>query len=181
VQKNRFDSCSDRLGAHNYLPGQGIAISLFTRAGKYDQNLARFIFSVHKTVFSFLEIKDPGFSSQIDQVAACVQSHVRKEMFLVYLTSIGTGHSDADRNFIFYQIRQIIVRAIAGRRLLIKIPIGIRPHHTVIDKKQIYGVIFLVGNLGELKTTGRRLIIVSAQYIQKIRHANPSFCWSEKV
>ncbi len=68
-----------------------------------------------------LEIKDLRFSSQIDKMRAAFQNHVGEKLCLVNLTILGTGDSDPDRDVILHEIGQIIVRAISGFRLLIKI------------------------------------------------------------
>jgi hypothetical protein len=103
-------------------------------------------------------------------MGATVQNHVRKEVFLVNLTTLCAGDSDTDRNFIVHQIRQVVIGAIACLGLCIEVSPLIGPEHPVIDEKNVDGVPLLVGNLGELETTRCRLNIITAQNKQKITH-----------
>ena len=84
-----------------------------------------------------LEINYACFGGHIDQVGSAVQGHIRKKVCLVYLTGIGARNSDANRDFVFNQIGQIIIRAIIGRCFDIKIAGGIRPQDTIINKEQV--------------------------------------------
>ncbi len=61
-----------------------------------------------------LKIKDLGLRRQINQMWSAVQDHIGKEFGLVHLTGLGTGDSDPDRDLVFHQIGQIIIRAIPG-------------------------------------------------------------------
>jgi hypothetical protein len=76
---------------------------------------------------NILKIKNLSFGSQINQRAARIHGHVRVKFGLVNLTSVGAGNSDANGDFVFNQIRQKIIRAIAGSCLFGQIPRRIRP------------------------------------------------------
>ncbi len=71
-----------------------------------------------------------------------IKKHVRKEFFLVNLTSLGTRNSNANWNLVLDQVWQIIIRAISGWSVDIQISPGISPIHTIVDKKQIRLVSF---------------------------------------
>ena len=43
-----------------------------------------------------------------------IEDHVRKEIFLVNLTSLGTRNSNANWNLVLDQVGQIIIWAITG-------------------------------------------------------------------
>lgn len=75
-------------------------------------------------------------------MGSTVKNHVRIEVFLVNLTSLGTRNSNADWNLVLDQVWQIIIRAISGRRVDIQISSGISPIHTIVDKKHIRLVSF---------------------------------------
>ena len=53
----------------------------------------------------FSKIENFGFGSQIDQMGAPIQDHIGKKLGLVHLTSLGAGDSDANRHFVFHQVR----------------------------------------------------------------------------
>jgi xanthine/CO dehydrogenase XdhC/CoxF family maturation factor len=47
-------------------------------------------------------------------MGAAIQDHVGKEFFLVNLTSIGAGSSDANGHLVFDQVGQVVIGAITG-------------------------------------------------------------------
>jgi hypothetical protein len=51
-----------------------------------------------------------------------IKKHVGEEFRLINLTSLGTGDSDPDRNFLFNKVSQIIVWTIPGDGLDVEIP-----------------------------------------------------------
>jgi len=77
--------------------------------------------------FADLKVKNLSFCGQINKRAACIHRHVGVKFCLVNLTSLGAGNSDANGDFVFNQIGQKIIRAIAGSCLCGQIPRRIRP------------------------------------------------------
>lgn len=108
------------------------------------------------------KIENLGFRRQINEMWSSIQDHIRKEFGLVHLTGFGTGYSDPDGYFIFYQIRQIIPRAIPGTGCFVHFPGGIGPFNPVIYKKDIHLMSFGVGDLTELKASGCAIHLILA-------------------
>jgi hypothetical protein len=104
-----------------------------------------------------------------------IKHHVREELGLVNLTSVGTGNSDSDGDFILDQIRQIIIGTITCHGLYVKIPGPVRPGYPAVDKEYIDIVPFCMGDFSKLETPGSRLIFILAQNKKKIRHSHPHF------
>jgi hypothetical protein len=98
------------------------------------------------------KIKDFGLCRQIDQMRSPIQDHIGKEFGLVHLTGLGAGDSDPDRNLIFYQIRQIVIRAVLGWGFHRQVSAGIGPVYPIINQKQIDLMPFGMGNFTELET-----------------------------
>jgi hypothetical protein len=121
------------------------------------------------------EVKNLCIRGEIHEMRASVQKHVGKEFGLVNLTSLGAGNSDPDRDFMLYQVGQIILWTIAGYCFDRKIPGGIGPFHASVDKKNIYLVSFFAGDFRKLKTSGRLFIVILSKREQKIRHLRPPF------
>jgi hypothetical protein len=117
------------------------------------------------------KIEDLGLGSHVDQVGATVQNHVGKEVLLVNLTSLGAGDSDTDGHLVLHQIRQVVIGAIAGWGLCVEVAALIGPEHPLVNKKDVDAVPLLVGNLGELETTRRRLNVITTQNKKKLTHS----------
>lgn len=96
-------------------------------------------------------------------MGSTIEDHVGKEIFLVYLTSLGTRNSDPNWNLVFDQIGQIVIRAVTGWCFIIQIPSGICPTNAIVDKENIGLVSLRMSDFGELKTPRCCLIVISAQ------------------
>jgi hypothetical protein len=117
-----------------------------------------------------LEVEDLGFDGKIDQVRRSVKQHIGKEFGLVDLTSLGARNSDSDGDLLFDQIRQIVVGTVPGSRLDAEIAGFVCPGHAVVNEENVDLMFLGVCDLGELKTSRRRLIVVLAQNEKKICH-----------
>ena len=95
-------------------------------------------------------------------MGSSIQNHIGKEFGLVYLTGLGTGDSDPDRDLVFYQIRQVIIRTIAGGGFWGHIPAGIGPFNPIVNEKEIHLMPFGMGDLTELKTPCRTIHLIFA-------------------
>ena len=95
-------------------------------------------------------------------MGAAVKGHVGEEIGLVNLTSFCAGNSDPDKHILFHEIGEIIVGAVACGCFYIEIPFGVGPEHPVVNEEEIHPVFFLTGDLGQLKTPGRLLIVIPA-------------------
>ena len=73
-------------------------------------------------LLGYSKVEHLGFRREVNQMGPPVEHHVGEEFRLVQLTSIGTRNSDSNGDFIFDQIRQIIIGAIARDGLDIEIP-----------------------------------------------------------
>lgn len=93
---------------------------------------------------------------------ATIQNHVGKELRLVHLTSIGTGNSDPNGNFIFHKVWQVIIGAITRSGLHIEISGLVSPGYSAIDEEQIDLMSFGVGDFRKLKASGCRFSVVLA-------------------
>ena len=112
--------------------------------------------------FMILEIEDLRFCGKINEMWSAIKHHVREEFRLVNLTSLGAGNSDPYGHFFFNQVGQIVVGAVAGRCLLIKVPGFVRPRYSPVNEEKIYPVFFCVGNLCELETSCCRFDLILA-------------------
>ena len=102
-----------------------------------------------------------------------VQKHIGEEISLINLTGLGARGSDADGDFVLYQVGEMISRTVAGVSFDTEVPVLIGPHHPVINKKDVDGVTFGMGNPGKLEAPGGRSIVIAAQSEQKIcRHTH---------
>jgi hypothetical protein len=122
-----------------------------------------------------LEIKHLGFRSEIDEMGASIQDHVWKKLWLVHLTSVGTGDSDPYWDFIVHKVGKIVLRTVAGLGLGSEIPGWICPKNPIVNEKEVHLMFLGMRDLGQLKTPGRRVDIALAQYKQKITHTDPPF------
>jgi len=101
-----------------------------------------------------------------------VHQHIGEEVGLVHLTSLGARGSDANRDFVFHQVCQMIARTVPGVCFDAEIPVFIRPRHAIINEKDIDSMTFGMGDSGEMKTSGGRSIVIPAQGKQKVRRHN---------
>ena len=69
-----------------------------------------------------LKIENFRFCCQVDQMRPTIEKHVGEEVRLINLTSLGTGDSDSDRDFLLNKVSQIIVWTIPGNGLDMEIP-----------------------------------------------------------
>jgi hypothetical protein len=109
-----------------------------------------------------LKIKHLGICGKIDQVGAAIQDHVGGKICLVNLTGIGAWNSDSNGNLLFNEIGEVIVWTVPGCRFDTQISFLVRPQYAVIYKKQVHRMLFTVGDLCQLKTTGRRFVFITA-------------------
>ena len=77
-----------------------------------------------------------------------VQQHIMEEFRLVNLTSIGTGNSDPDGDFLLDEIRQEVVRAITRDGLYAEIPGLVRPGNPAVGQKHVDIMTLGMGDLG---------------------------------
>jgi hypothetical protein len=94
---------------------------------------------------------------------APIQNHIGEKLGFVHLTGLGAGNSDPDRDLLFHQIGQVIIRAVAGGGFEGQVSAGIGPFYPVVNEKQINRMAFGMGNFTKLKTAGCLVYIVSAQ------------------
>jgi hypothetical protein len=69
-----------------------------------------------------LKIEHLRFCCQVYQMWPTIQKHVGEECRLINLTSLGTGDSDPDRDFLLHKVSQIIVWTIPGNGFDMEIP-----------------------------------------------------------
>ena len=62
------------------------------------------------------------FCCQVDQMRPTIEKHIGEEFRLINLTSLGTGDSDSDRDFLLNKVSQIIVWTIPGNGLDMEVP-----------------------------------------------------------
>jgi hypothetical protein len=74
-----------------------------------------------------LEIEHLALGNQINQMRGAVQQHVGKKIGLVNLTGICARRSDSDGNFVFQEVRKIVIRTIPGNGLFLEIPSFVGP------------------------------------------------------
>jgi hypothetical protein len=156
--KNHIDPTKHNPGASsspNFMPG---SVRLLSRSQPGQKNYRS-------------KIKNPGFCGQVYEVRSAVQAHIGEEIGLVNLTGLGARGSDADGDFVLYQVRQIIPRAVPGAGFDAEIPVLTGPHHPAIDEKDGDGITLGMSKFGKLKAPGGRSIVIAAQGEQKIcRH-----------
>jgi hypothetical protein len=121
-----------------------------------------------------LEIEDLGFCGHIDKVRPTVESHIVVKFRFIQLAVLGAGSAYSDFHLFFHQVGQVVIGAIAGGCFDAQVPGGIGPHDAAVNEEQIDFVSFGVGDFGELKTPRCCLIVIFAQYKQKISHDLPS-------
>jgi hypothetical protein len=68
------------------------------------------------------EIEHFRFCRQVDQMWPTVEKHVGEKVRLINLTSLGTGDSDSNRDFLLHQVSQIIVWTISGNGFAVEVP-----------------------------------------------------------
>jgi hypothetical protein len=66
-----------------------------------------------------------------------VKNHIGKKFGLVNLTIFRAGDSDTRRDFIFYKIRQIVIRAVSGSGFLGEISLLVRPQDAPVYQKEV--------------------------------------------
>jgi hypothetical protein len=120
-----------------------------------------------------LEVKNFGLSSQINQAGRPIQDHIGVKLRLVYLTGLGAGDSDTDRDIVFNQIGQIVVGTVPRFRLNLKIPLGVRPQHSTVNKEKGRFVPFGMGDFCKLKASCGGFIVISTQNHQEFGHDKP--------
>jgi hypothetical protein len=97
-------------------------------------------------------------------MGTAIKDHVREKFRLVNLTSLGTGDSDANRDFVFHKIGQVIIGAIAGGGFLGNVPFVVGPKNAIIYQKKVDRMTLGVGDLSELKASCRFLFVILAEY-----------------
>jgi hypothetical protein len=117
-----------------------------------------------------LEVEHLRFGRKVDQMWAAVEQHIGKKLGLVNLTSLGTGDSNPNGDFLFNEIGQVVVGTVTGDRLLSEVPGLVCPGHSTVDEEQIHLVALGVSDLCKLKTSCRCIVVVFAQDEQKISH-----------
>jgi len=90
---------------------------------------------------------------------SAVEQHIGMEFGLVQFPVFGTGRADPCLDLVFHQIGQVVVGAIPGIGLLTAVLVLYSPFDSAIDEEQIDFMPLGMGDLGELETTGRLLIV----------------------
>jgi hypothetical protein len=106
-------------------------------------------------------------------MGSTVEQHIGKELGLVNLTGICARRSDPDGNFVFQEVREIVVRAVPGNGFFLEIPSFVGPQCAVLDKENIDLVTLFVCELGELKTSCRQVDVIFTECVDEICHLNP--------
>jgi hypothetical protein len=103
-------------------------------------------------------------------MGGAIEYHVREKIFLVNLTSIGTWRSNPDWDFVFNQVRKIIIRDIPGYGLFFEIPGVVSPQRAVFNEKNVNKVSFFMTDFGKLKTSRCQVYIIFAECVDEISH-----------
>jgi len=110
------------------------------------------------------EIEYFGLGRHVDQMGSAVKCHVGVKAGFIEVPVGGAGSTYPRGHLVFDKIGKVIVDTVTGYGFVAAVPVGHGPVDAVVYQEKVYLMPFGMGDLGELKTSGRFFVVVGPQY-----------------